>query len=173
MWKLIYSDYEQDRIKNKVTKVHGEILTGIHNVLDNYSIIDKTRFTVVGLYADNKKYTVVCKTNNQLYNYVFAIKPYSTHKDNQKYWLNIVDLSNNQITEFVANSTNLLSDIEKFVEFVDNIKTENAYPIGNLKQFFEFDSVNDKFNNGQLYTASISEIDRVWVEQMRGENFLK
>lgn len=169
MWKLIYSDYEQD----KVTRVHGEILTNINKTLSDLSIIDKTRFTVVGLYADNKKYTVVNKSKNELYNYVFAIKPYSTHKDNQKFWLAIVDLSHNQLTEFVANSTTLLQDIIKFIDFVDSIKTENANPLSSLKRFFTFDSVNDKFNNGQLYTASISEIDRVWVEQMRGENFLK
>lgn len=169
MWKLIYSDYEQD----KVTKVHGKILTGIHTTLDKFSIIDKTRFTVVGLYADNKKYTVIGRTNSNFCNYILAVKPYSTHKDNQKYWLTVVDLGLNQITEFVINSIDLTLDINKFLDFANSIKTDNANPLVSLKRFFKFDSVNDSFNNGQLYTASISEIDRVWVEQMRGENFLK
>ncbi len=170
MWKLIYSDYEKD--KPKLTKVQGKTLTNIHNVLNQYSIVNKTRFTVVGLYADNKKYTVVARTTNPLYNYIFAIKPYSTHKDNTKFWLTVVDLTTNRMTEFVANSKDLMADIKKYCTFIDSISKNNAYPLDNIKDYIHADIVNDNFNNSTLYNASIVEIDRVWVEQLRGESIL-
>ncbi len=170
MWKLIYSDYEKD--KPKLTKVQGKTLDNIHNILDKYSIIDKTKFTVVGLYADNKKYTVVARTSNPLYNYIFAVKPYSTHKNNTKFWLIVLDLVTNRMTEFVVNSQNLTADIKKYCTFINSISKNNAYPIDNIKDFFTVDEVNDKFNNGVLYNASIVEVDRIWVEQLRGESIL-
>lgn len=162
MWKLIFSDYETD----KVTRVKGELLD-LKSVLQSYAIPDKTKFTVVGLYADNKKYTVISKSQD----FVIAIKNYSTHKDNDKYWTIVIDLKQDLFIEMVVKSNDIRTDLNNYMNYLSDplLQTlaNDSEPVINI------DPVNLQYNNGEPFQANISEIDRVWVEQLRGENILK
>lgn len=154
MWKLIYSDYETD----KVTRVKGDVLT-IKQIMNDYMIPDKTKFTIVGLYADNKKYTVVTKNDR----FIFAIKPFSTHKNNNKYWIVLLDLNSNYIREYTTVlDENYQTSIFMLNDILDSFTTTD----NSLIQFIE--------NNSPDYECfSITEINRIWFEQMRGESILK
>lgn len=157
MWKLIYSDYETD----KVSKVNGEQLSILDCVVQ-YSIPLKTKFTVVGLYADKKKYTVMANCGKL----VFATKPYSTHKDNTKYWLVIINVLSQNFLEFVIDSKDIIQDIKNTVNQINTNGIDNF----DFTQSFTIDPVNANYNNGEPFQASIIEIDRFWVEQLRGKN---
>lgn len=156
MWKLIYSDYETD----KVSKVNGEQLSILDCVVQ-YSIPLKTKFTVVGLYADKKKYTVMANCGKL----VFATKPYSTHKDNTKYWLVIINVLSGQFLEFVIDSQDVIQDIKNTVDSI----AENGIENFDYTNSFTIAPVNANYNEGVPYQAPITEIDRFWVEQLRGK----
>lgn len=156
MWKLIYSDYETD----KVTKVNNQKLSILDCVVQ-YSIPGKTKFTIVGLYADKKKYTVIAKCGKL----IFATKPFSTHKNNTKHWLVIINILSQQFLEFVVDSPNLLQDIKSTIDDI----TKNGVENFDIAKSFSIDPVNAKYNGGEPYQASLTEIDRFWVEQLRGK----
>lgn len=156
MWKLLYSDYETD----KVSKVNNEKLS-ILDCIVQYSIPLKTKFTVVGLYADNKKYTVMANCGK----FIFATKPYSTHKNNTKYWLVIINILSQQFLEFVINSKDVIQDIKNTVNEI----AKNGIDNFDYLSSFTVDPVNANYNEGVPYQASITEIDRFWVEQLRGK----
>ena len=162
MLKLIYSDYDTDQ----VTRIKGSILP-LETILEYYFQPDRTKFTIVGLYADNKKYSVVA-TNSR---YIHAIKPYSTHKDNNRYWYVTIDKYTKRFSEFVIRSDMVKSNPAKFQDYLSNLTDQNYESLIDLP--FSIDKVNDKFNNGNLFITDITEIDRVWFEQKRGENLLK
>lgn len=157
MWKLLYSDYETD----KTYKVNNEQLSILDCVVQ-YSIPLKTKFTVVGLYADKKKYTVMANCGKL----VFATKPYSTHKDNTKYWLVIINVLSQNFLEFVIDSKDIIQDIKNTVNQISTNGIDNF----DFTQSFTIDPVNANYNNGEPFQASITEIDRFWVEQLRGKN---
>lgn len=156
MWRLLYSDYETD----KVYKVGNEKLSILDCVVQ-YSIPLKTKFTIVGLYADKKKYTVMANCGKL----IFATKSFSTHKDNSKYWLVIINVSSGQFIEFVVDSKDIIQDIKNTVENIQNNDINNF----DYTKSFTIDPVNANYNNGEPYQASISEIDRFWVEQLKGK----
>lgn len=156
MWKLLYSDYETD----KVSKVNNEKLSILDCVVQ-YSIPLKTKFTIVGLYADNKKYTVMANCGK----FIFATKPFSTHKNNTKYWLVIINVLSQQFLEFVIDSKDVIQDIKNTIEDI----SKNGIEGFDYTRSFTIDPVNANYNNGEPYQASISEIDRFWVEQLRGK----
>ena len=157
MWKLLYSDYETD----KTYKVNNEQLSILDCVVQ-YSIPLKSKFTVVGLYADKKKYTVMANCGKL----VFATKPYSTHKDNTKYWLVIINVLSQNFLEFVIDSKDIIQDIKNTVNQINTNGIDNF----DFTQSFTIDPVNANYNNGEPFQASITEIDRFWVEQLRGKN---
>lgn len=156
MWKLLYSDYETD----KTYKVNNEQLS-ILDCIVQYSIPLKSKFTVVGLYADKKKYTVMANCGK----FIFATKPYSTHKDNTKYWLIIINVLSQNFLEFVIDSKDIIQDIKNTVNQINTNGIDNL----DFTQSFTIDPVNANYNNGEPYQASITEIDRFWVEQLRGK----
>ena len=156
MWKLLYSDYETD----KTYKVNNEQLSILDCVVQ-YSIPLKSKFTVVGLYADKKKYTVMANCGKL----VFATKPYSTHKDNTKYWLIIINVLSQNFLEFVIDSKDIIQDIKNTVNQINTNGIDNF----DFTQSFTIDPVNANYNNGEPFQASITEIDRFWVEQLRGK----
>ena len=156
MWKLLYSDYETD----KTYKVNNEQLSILDCVVQ-YSIPLKSKFTVVGLYADKKKYTVMANCGKL----VFATKPYSTHKDNTKYWLVIINVLSQNFLEFVIDSKDIIQDIKNTVNQINTNGINNF----DFTQSFTIDPVNANYNNGEPFQASITEIDRFWVEQLRGK----
>lgn len=156
MWKLLYSDYETD----KTYKVNNEQLS-ILDCIVQYSIPLKSKFTVVGLYADKKKYTVMANCGK----FIFATKPYSTHKDNTKYWLIIINVLSQNFLEFVIDSKDIIQDIKNTVNQISTNGIDNF----NFTQSFTIDPVNANYNNGEPFQASITEIDRFWVEQLRGK----
>ena len=157
MWKLLYSDYETD----KIYKVNNEQLSILDCVVQ-YSIPLKSKFTVVGLYADKKKYTVMANCGK----FIFATKPYSTHKDNTKYWLIIINVLSQNFLEFVIDSKDIIQDIKNTVNQISTNGIDNF----DFTQSFTIDPVNANYNNGEPFQASITEIDRFWVEQLRGKN---
>lgn len=156
MWKLLYSDYETD----KTYKVNNEQLSILDCVVQ-YSIPLKSKFTVVGLYADKKKYTVMANCGK----FIFATKPYSTHKNNTKYWLIIINVLSQNFLEFVIDSKDIIQDIKNTVNQINTNGIDNF----DFTQSFTIDPVNANYNNGEPYQASITEIDRFWVEQLRGK----
>lgn len=156
MWKLLYSDYETD----KTYKVNNEQLS-ILDCIVQYSIPLKSKFTVVGLYADKKKYTVMANCGK----FIFATKPYSTHKDNTKYWLIIINVLSQNFLEFVIDSKDIIQDIKNTVNQISTNGIDNF----DFTQSFTIDPVNANYNNGEPFQASITEIDRFWVEQLRGK----
>lgn len=156
MWKLLYSDYETD----KTYKVNNEQLSILDCVVQ-YSIPLKSKFTVVGLYADKKKYTVMANCGK----FIFATKPYSTHKDNTKYWLIIINVLSQNFLEFVIDSKDIIQDIKNTVNQINTNGIDNF----DFTQSFTIDPVNANYNNGEPFQASITEIDRFWVEQLRGK----
>ena len=158
MWKLLFSDYDTD----KISLVNGKRLS-LTQCIQDYAIPDKMKFTVVGLYADKKKYTVVYNNNP----FIFAYKNFSTHKDNNKYWLVLLDLRQNKFSEFVVKSDNLLKDIKTFSDFM-TVPAFTKQTLDDLNPLF-IDPINLQYNNGEPYMADLSEIDRVWVEQLRGK----
>ena len=157
MWKLLYSDYETD----KTYKVNNEQLSILDCVVQ-YSIPLKSKFTVVGLYADKKKYTVMANCGK----FIFATKPYSTHKDNTKYWLIIINVLSQNFLEFVIDSKDIIQDIKNTVHQINTNGIDNF----DFTQSFTIDPINANYNNGEPFQASITEIDRFWVEQLRGKN---
>lgn len=157
MWKLLYSDYETD----KTYKVNNEQLSILDCVVQ-YSIPLKSKFTVVGLYADKKKYTVMANCGK----FIFATKPYSTHKDNTKYWLIIINVLSQNFLEFVIDSKDIIQDIKNTVNQINTNGIDNF----DFTQSFTIDPINANYNNGEPFQASITEIDRFWVEQLRGKN---
>lgn len=157
MWKLLYSDYETD----KTYKVNNEQLSILDCVVQ-YSIPLKSKFTVVGLYADKKKYTVMANCGK----FIFATKPYSTHKNNTKYWLIIINVLSQNFLEFVIDSKDIIQDIKNTVNQINTNGIDNF----DFTQSFTIDPVNANYNNGEPFQASITEIDRFWVEQLRGKN---
>lgn len=157
MWKLLYSDYETD----KTYKVNNEQLSILDCVVQ-YSIPLKSKFTVVGLYADKKKYTVMANCGK----FIFATKPYSTHKNNTKYWLIIINVLSQNFLEFVIDSKDIIQDIKNTVNQISTNGIDNF----DFTQSFTIDPVNANYNNGEPFQASITEIDRFWVEQLRGKN---
>lgn len=156
MWKLLYSDYETD----KTYKVNNEQLS-ILDCIVQYSIPLKSKFTVVGLYADKKKYTVMANCGK----FIFATKPYSTHKDNTKYWLIIINVLSQNFLEFVIDSKDIVQDIKNTINQINT----NGIDKFDFTQSFTIDPVNANYNNGEPFQASITEIDRFWVEQLRGK----
>lgn len=156
MWKLLYSDYETD----KTYKVNNEQLS-ILDCIVQYSIPLKSKFTVVGLYADKKKYTVMANCGK----FIFATKPYSTHKGNTKYWLIIINVLSQNFLEFVIDSKDIIQDIKNTVNQINTNGIDNF----DFTQSFTIDPVNANYNNGEPFQASITEIDRFWVEQLRGK----
>ena len=156
MWKLLYSDYETD----KTHKVNNEQLS-ILDCIVQYSIPLKSKFTVVGLYADKKKYTVMANCGK----FIFATKPYSTHKNNTKYWLIIINVLSQNFLEFVIDSKDIIQDIKNTVNQISTNGIDNF----DFTQSFTIDPVNANYNNGEPFQASITEIDRFWVEQLRGK----
>lgn len=156
MWKLLYSDYETD----KTYKVNNEQLSILDCVVQ-YSIPLKSKFTVVGLYADKKKYTVMANCGK----FIFATKPYSTHKNNTKYWLIIINVLSQNFLEFVIDSKDIIQDIKNTVNQISTNGIDNF----DFTQSFTIDPVNANYNNGEPFQASITEIDRFWVEQLRGK----
>lgn len=157
MWKLLYSDYETD----KTYKVNNEQLSILDCVVQ-YSIPLKSKFTVVGLYADKKKYTVMANCGK----FIFSTKPYSTHKDNTKYWLVIINVLSQNFLEFVIDSKDIIQDIKNTINQININGIDNF----DFTQSFTIDPVNANYNNGEPFQASITEIDRFWVEQLRGKN---
>ena len=157
MWKLLYSDYETD----KTYKVNNEQLSILDCVVQ-YSIPLKSKFTVVGLYANKKKYTVMANCGK----FIFATKPYSTHKDNTKYWLIIINVLSQNFLEFVIDSKDIIQDIKNTVHQINTNGIDNF----DFTQSFTIDPINANYNNGEPFQASITEIDRFWVEQLRGKN---
>lgn len=156
MWKLLYSDYETD----KTYKVNNEQLSILDCVVQ-YSIPLKSKFTVVGLYADKKKYTVMANCGK----FIFATKPYSTHKNNTKYWLIIINVLSQNFLEFVIDSKDVIQDIKNTVNQINTNGIDNF----DFTQSFTIDPVNANYNDGEPFQASITEIDRFWVEQLRGK----
>ena len=156
MWKLLYSDYETD----KTYKVNNEQLS-ILDCIVQYSIPLKSKFTVVGLYADKKKYTVMANCGK----FIFATKPYSTHKNNTKYWLIIINVLSQNFLEFVIDSKDIIQDIKNTVNQINTNGINNF----DFTQSFTIDPVNANYNDGDPFQASITEIDRFWVEQLRGK----
>lgn len=156
MWRLIYSDYDTD----KVFKVNDQNLS-ILDCIVQYSIPLKTKFTVVGLYADKKKYTVVANCGK----FIFAIKPYSTHKNNNRYWISIINILSQDFLEFVIRSNDVIGDIRALVTTIADDENE----IIQYMSSFDIDPINASYNNGEPYHASITEIDRFWVEQLKGK----
>lgn len=156
MWKLLYSDYETD----KTYKVNNEQLS-ILDCIVQYSIPLKSKFTVVGLYADKKKYTVMANCGK----FIFATKPYSTHKNNTKYWLIIINVLSQNFLEFVIDSKDIIQDIKNTINQINTNGIDNF----DFTQSFTIDPVNANYNDGEPFQASITEIDRFWVEQLRGK----